>query len=206
MFRTTQNIDTAFRQTRLVAMVAIVASAAISCASVLVSFRMVWRAQQQVYVLANGKALEAFALNGKDNVPVEARDHVQTFHQLFFDLDPDDALIRANIGRALYLADHSAKEHYDNLREKSYYANMIAGNVSQRIQVDSVVLDMSGHPYLFRCTAKLEITRATSTVQRSLVTEGRLRNIRRSDNNTHGFLIEQFRITENRDMEVNIRK
>ena len=42
--------------------------------------------QDKVYILANGKALEAYASDRKDNIPVEARDHVKTFHKFFLPL------------------------------------------------------------------------------------------------------------------------
>lgn len=202
MFKKTKNIDTAFRHIRLFSLLVIITCAIISCYAVYQSFRLVFTMQDKIYVLANGKALEAFASDRKDNLMVEARDHVKTFHQLFFNLDPDDKVIKENIGKALYLADNSAKREYDNLQEKSYYANIISGNVSQHIRVDSVLVNLNEHPYLFRCIAKIEIVRATSIVQRSLISEGFLRNVNRSDNNSHGFLIENWKIVENKDVNI----
>jgi F pilus assembly protein traK len=38
--------------------------------------------------------------------------------------------------------------------------------------------------------------------ERSLVTRGRLLNSTRSDNNPHGFILEAFRVVENRDIKV----
>ena len=156
-------------------------------------------------MLANDKALEAYASTRKENIPVEARDHVKTFHQAFFSLEPDEKVIRENINRALYLADFSAKREYDNLLEKGYYTQIIAGNVSQNIRVDSVKVDLREYPYPFRCHATQQLVRATSTVTRSLITQGQLRTISRSDHNPHGFLIEQWRILENKDIHVRNR-
>ncbi|SFH37958.1 conjugative transposon protein TraK [Pedobacter insulae] len=206
MFRKTKNIDTAFRHIRAFSLVVIITSAIICCYAIYKSFKLVFTMQEKVYVLANGKALEAFASERKDNIPVEARDHIRTFHRLFFNLDPDDKLIKENIGKSLYLADQSAKREYDNLKEKSYYSNIISGNVSQIIRVDSILINVDTHPYLFRCIAKLEIIRSTSIVQRNLVTEGYLRNINRSDNNPHGFLIENWKIIANNDVEIKQRQ
>lgn len=162
--------------------------------------------QNKVYVLANGKALEAFAAERKDNIQVEAKDHIKTFHQYFFNLDPDDKVIMENIGKAMYMADQSAKREYDNLKEKSYYNNIISGNVSQRIYIDSIAINIDNHPYPFRCVATLEIIRATSIVRRNLITEGFLRSVSRSDHNPHGFLIENWKITQNNDVSVKQRQ
>lgn len=166
------------------------------------SYRMVAEVENRIYILANGKALEAISAERKDNVPVEARDHVKTFHEHFFSLDPDDKVIQTNVTKALYLADESAKREYDNLKENGYYANIIAGNISQQIIVDSVAVDLDHYPYYFRCYATERIIRTTSTVSRSLLTEGYLRNVGRSDNNPHGFLITRWTTLENRDIKT----
>ena len=205
MFQKTKNLQEGFRLIRgIVALV--IAGCFGVCgfmfyrASVLVD-----RAQGRVYILASGKVLEAMASERKDNVPVEARDQVRTFHWLFFTLDPDEKVIAENLGRALYLADRSAKRVYDDLKERGYYGDVIAGNVSQRIEVDSIHLDMTGYPYYFRYYATETIIRQSSVVTRDLVTEGYLRDVSRSDNNPHGFLIERWNIIENRDLKVEDR-
>ncbi len=100
-------------------------------------------------MLLNGKALEAIAGEKKDNIPVEARDHIKMFHYYFFTLDPDDKVIQANITKALYLADGSAKRQYENLKENSYYSNIIAGNISQQISIDSIAVNTDLYPYYF---------------------------------------------------------
>ena len=86
---------------------------------------MVATTQNRVYILANGKALEAYASDRKDNIEVEGRDHVKTFHQFFFTLDPDEKVIQTNITKALYLPDASATRAYDNLKEMRYLSNII---------------------------------------------------------------------------------
>ena len=197
-----KNIDTAFRYIRSFTLVVVIGSILL-CGFVLYkSYRLVSQMQSKVYILANGKALEAYAADRKANIPVEARDHVTTFHWLFFTLDPDDKVIQANVSKALYLADASAKREYDNLKENGYYANIISGNISQRIRVDSVAVNTNEYPYPFRCYATQSIIRTTSTVVRSLVTEGYLRNVSRSDNNPHGFLLERWVTIENRDLKI----
>jgi len=163
------------------------------------------QSQQKIFILANGKALEAYAAERKDNIPVEARDHVKMFHHYFFSLDPDDKVIESNISKALYLADASAKQQYNDLKENSYYANIISGNISQEITIDSIDINISQYPFYFRCQAREKIIRATTIVTRSLVTEGWLRNVARSDNNPHGFLIEKWRTLENKDIKTEQR-
>jgi conjugative transposon TraK protein len=153
-------------------------------------------------VLANGKALQAFAGDRKDNIPVEARDHVKMFHQYFFSLDPDEKVIQSNMNKALYLADASAKKVYESLKENNYYTGIISGNISQQINVDSVFVNVETYPFYFKCYATEKIIRPSTMTTRSLLTEGYLRNVSRSDNNPHGFLIERWNTIENKDIKT----
>lgn len=205
MFTQMKNIDSAFRYVRGFCMLLILVTTVIGCYSIYKSFQMVNQVQARVYVLSNGKVLEAFAAERKENIPVEAKDHIKTFHIYFFSQDPDDKVIAANMRKALYLADASAKRQYDNLRESGYYTNLIASNISQTISIDSVNLDINQIPYHFRCYGVQQIIRSTSTVTRTLITEGYLRNVARSENNPHGFLIERWETIENRDIKVQSR-
>jgi conjugative transposon TraK protein len=205
MFKRTRNIDTAFRHIRLFSIIFLAGCVIISVMIAYKSYQLASQSQQKIFILANGKILEAYAADRKDNVPVEARDHVKMFHHYFFTMDPDDKVIQANITRALYLADASAKQQYDNLKENSYYTNLISGNISQEIQPDSIVINTDNYPFYFRYKGLQKIIRPTTIVTRSLVTEGYLRNVSRSDNNPHGFLIEKWRTLENKDINVQNR-
>jgi conjugative transposon TraK protein len=205
MFRKAKNIDTAFQELRLFCLVIIMGCLSLCGYSVYKMAKATADANSRVYILANGKALEALGMDRKDDIPVEARDHIRTFHHYFFSLDPDDKVIQGNLTKALYLADESAKRMYDNLRENNYYANVISGNISQQVTVDSIRLDVNQYPFYFVCFATEKIIRTTSIVTRSLVTEGFLRNVARSDNNPHGFLIERFNTLENKDLSVEVR-
>lgn len=205
MFRQTKNIDTAFRQMRLFTLVIILGCCFITAYGLYTTNKSVTESGKRIYILANGKVLDAFAADRRDNIPVEARDHIKTFHQYFFTLDPDDKVIQANISKALYMADGSAKVSYDNLKENSYYSNIIAGNISQSVEQDSITVDVNQYPFYFRYYGKEKIIRPVSIVIRSLVTEGYLRNVSRSDNNPHGFLIEKWKILENKDIKTSAR-
>ena len=205
MLDNAKNLDTAFQQLRQFCIIWMLVCSGIALFALYKTFAILQASERKVYILSSGKVLEALAGDRKENLPVEARDHVRSFHQYFFTLDPDEKVINSNIGKALYLADGSAKRLYDNLKENGYYAGVISGNISQQVVVDSVALDIGSYPYYFRCRATQTIIRPTSVTTRSLVTEGWLRNCGRSDNNPHGFLIERWRTIENKDLRVEAR-
>lgn len=202
MFTHLKNIETAFRHVKLFSYFLIAGCTIISCFALYKSYQAANTAASHIYILANGKALEAIAADRKDNIPVEAKDHIRMFHHYFFTLDPDEKVIAANVGKALYLADESAKNQYNDLKEKSYYNNLISGNISQQVTVDSIQLDIDQYPYYFKCYATQKLIRSTSTVDRNLITQGYLRNVSRSDNNPHGFLILHWETIANRDTTI----
>lgn len=205
MFKQMKNIDTAFRYIRLTTALVILGSFGLCSFVVYKSYRLMTFMESKIYVISGGKALEAMAADRKDNIAVEGRDHVKMFHHFFFSLDPDEKVIQENISRALYLADDRAKKQYETLKENAYYSNLIAGNISQQIKEDSILIDVTQYPYYFRYVGKQTIIRPTSISYRSLVSEGYLRNVARSDHNPHGFLIEKWTILENKDLKTENR-
>ena len=202
MFTKTRHLESAFRHIRSFTLVIIVLSIGLCGFVFFKSYQLAAATQHKIYILVNGKAIEALAADRKENLIVEAKDHIALFHQYFFTLDPDDKVIHQNVSKAFYLADASAKRQYENLKENGYYSSLIAGNISQRINTDSISINTTVHPYYFRYYGTQEIIRATTIVYRSLITEGYLRNVNRSENNTHGFLIERWKTLINQDIKI----
>jgi conjugative transposon TraK protein len=202
-FKTLRNIENSFRQIRLYAIVFATLCAGISGYALWKSYRFAEQQREKVYVLDNGKSLMlALAQDASINRPVEAREHVRRFHELFFTLAPDKNAIENNMKRAFNLADKSAFDYYKDLSEKGYYNRIISGNVQQRIEVDSVVGSFDTYPYALRTYAREFIIRSSNVTRRSLVTSCLLVNSVRSDNNPQGFNIEKFSVIQNRDIEV----
>ena len=205
MYNKTKNIDSAFRHIKAFSIVVIICCFLLCGIVLCKSYEQSARVQDKIYILSGDQAVKAFSFSRKDNLPVEAKSHVKLFHEYFFTLDPDDKVIDANLSKALYMADGSAKAQYDNLRETGYYSNIIAGNISQQIIIDSVRVDFNVTPYAFHCKATIKIIRPNSIVTRNLVTQGFLRTVSRSDNNPHGFLIEKWETVDNKDIKTESR-
>lgn len=135
------------------------------------------------------------------NRPVEAREHVRRFHELFFTLSPDKSAIEGNINRALLLADKSAITYYKNMAEKGFFNRLIAANIIQMVEVDSITLDLNRYPYQVKTYARQKIVRESTITERSLVTTCALINSVRSDSNPQGFMIENLNVVENKDLQ-----
>lgn len=202
-FKSLKNIETSFKQIRLFGIVFVAACSLVVICTVFSAFRFAEAQRQKIYVLDNGKSLMlALSQDMSQNRPAEAREHVRRFHELFFTLSPEKSAIEHNLKRALLMADKSAYNYYADFAEKGYYNRIIAGNINQVLQVDSVVCSFDNYPYSATAYARQMIIRESNVTERSLVTSCRLLNATRSDDNPNGFTIEGFTILENKDLRT----
>ncbi|PIF45331.1 conjugative transposon TraK protein [Chryseobacterium sp. 52] len=202
-FKTLRNIENSFRQIRLYAIIFAVLCILVVGYALWQSYHFAEQQRQKIYVLDNGKSLMlALSQDASINRPVEAREHVRRFHELFFTLAPDKNAIESNMKRAFNLADRSAFDYYKDLSEKGYYNRIISGNIQQRIEVDSIQCNFDSYPYAVKTFARQYIMRSSNMTERSLVTFCYLLNSVRSDNNPQGFTIEKFSVIENKDLQV----
>ena len=202
-FKSLKTIETSFKQIRFFGIVFICLCAVITGYSLWSSYSFAEKQRQKIYVLDGGKSLMlALSQDLSQNRPVEAKEHVRRFHELFFTLSPDKNAIESNINRALFLVDKSAFRYYKDMQEKGYYDRIISGNINQAIRVDSVTCNFNNYPYQVVTYAIQMIIRESNITQRSLVTRCDLINSVRSDNNPQGFTMEHFDILENRDISV----
>lgn len=169
------------------------------------AYRQVADARKSVYVLdANSVPLLARQTNLQMNRAAEYRSHVNLFHSLFFSLTPDDKYIEYQMKKAMYLVDESGALQYNNLKEKGFFNSILSSSAVLTLQTDSIFIDEARN--YFRYYGRQKIDRRSSTIIRSLVTEGYLKDLKiRSDNNPHAVLITRWKTLENKDLE-NVQK
>ncbi|MDP4201141.1 MAG: conjugative transposon protein TraK [Bacteroidota bacterium] len=202
-FKSLKNIESSFRQIRSFGIVFVCLCTGIVGYALWSSYKFAEAQRQKIYVLDGGKSLMlALSQDLSQNRPVEARDHVKRFHELFFTLSPDKDAIESSIQRALFLVDKSAFSYYKDLTEKGYYNRIISGNVNQTVTIDSLACDFNSYPYRVVTYARQMIIRESNITVRSLITRCHLINSVRSDNNPHGFTMEKFEVVENKDIKV----
>ncbi|MEZ0542690.1 conjugative transposon protein TraK [Fibrella arboris] len=202
-FRYLTNLETSFRMVRWLAIIAVVGSLAFALGVAYWAFAEVSASRQKVYVLDNGKSIMvALAQEQNINRPAEAKDHIKTFHRLFFTLEPDEKQVEGNIREATYLGDRSVVRLYQDLQEAGYYGQLIQGNVHQKVEIDKVEVNFSQSPYRVVTSGRQLLIRANNITIRKLVTECYLIDVARTDNNPHGFMIERFKVVQNQDIET----
>ena len=193
--------DRAFRQIRLYILLFALLCTGVCGYALYSSYRFAERLREKIYVLDQGKSLMlALSQDASRNRPVEAREHVRRFHELFFSIAPDKDAIEENMSRAFALCDKSAFDYYKDLAEQGYYNRAISGNVNQRIVIDSIRCNFESYPYEVTTYARQFILRQSNVTERSLVTSCTLQNSVRSDDNPQGFLMEHFLVRENQDL------
>ncbi|MGL4584329.1 MAG: conjugative transposon protein TraK [Flavobacterium sp.] len=202
-FKSLRNIENSFKQIRLYAIVFASVCLLVVGFTIYKSYDFAKEQREKIYVLDKGKSLMlALSQDASINRPVEAKEHVRRFHELFFTLSPDKAAIESNMQRAFNLSDKTAFDYYKDLLEKGYYSRVISGNIQQRVEVDSIKIDFNAYPYKTTTYTTQYIIRASNITKRSLVTSAQLISAVRSDNNPQGFTIEKFTVLENKDIEV----
>lgn len=200
-FKKLKNIETDFKFIRITAIVFGVLCFASIALTVFFSYRFAEQQRERIYVLDGGKTLMlALAQDVSSNRPVEAREHIRRFHELFFTLAPDAMAIEGNINRALNMADDSAYKYYEDLSENRYYSRLISTSTNQVYQLDSIITNFDVYPYDVVTYGKQLIHRRSNVTERSLVTACQLINTVRSDNNPQGFMIKDFRVLDNKDI------
>jgi len=169
------------------------------------AYKQVAIARKSVYVLdASSTPVLARQTDIQMNRAAEYRSDIIRFHTLFFTLTPDDKYIEYQMKQAMYLVDESGALQYNNLKEKGFFNSILSSSAVLTITTDSVYLDMP-HKY-FRYYGKQKIDRRSSTLTRSLVTEGYLKDLDvRSDNNPNAVLITRWKTLENKDLD-NVQK
>lgn len=201
-FRTLNNIQKTFAFSRSLSVIVIVCAVVMTCFISVYCLHMVRQEREKIYVLDHGRSLIlALQQDLSTNRPVEARDHVRMFHTFFFNLPPDNAAIKSNIQRALDLSDKSAYNYYVDLAEAGFYRRLMSTNTIQSIAIDSIVCDMDSYPYMAATYATITLLRDSKVSKRSLVSTCELVNVPRSDANPHGFLLQNYVILENKELE-----
>lgn len=194
-----EKLETKIKLAGFISLIAIVISAMVSVVVFFISTQMVNEARKTIYVLDGNVPILATQTNQEVNIEIEAKSHIQTFHQLFFSLPPDDEYINYTIEKAMYLIDESGLKQKNALQEKGFYAGIMAQSASFSIMCDSILFNKEEMSFKYFGTQRIE--RKTSIVKRQLITEGKLRQITRTNNNPHGLIICDYKTVINKDLE-----
>ena len=193
-----KNIEQKIRINKMVSIIAIIFSFLTSAAVLFYSFSLLKDSRKSIYILDSGIPILVKQTDELLNRPVEYKSQIQLFHRMFFTLPPDDKYIKENVEKSLYLIDDSGKKEYANLREKGFYNQIISSNTILTLKIDSINIDVENNYYeLF---GKQIINRTKSLSVRNLHTSGNFKDVTRTQNNTHGVLLTNWKILDNTEI------
>ncbi len=198
-----KNIEQRIKINKIVSISTIFFACLIVIAGFLFSYKLIGDSKKSIYILDNGVPVLAKQTDALLNRPVEYKAQIELFHRLFFTIAPDDAYIKENTNKSLYLIDDSGKKEYTNLREKGFYNQIIASSSMVSVKTDSIKINLENNSFIYY--GKQMINRRTGIITRNLITEGNFKDIIRSPNNPHGVLLENWRVINNDDLYSNIR-
>lgn len=106
-------IESLAQKTRLAMMTvfAVIGGCTVICTfTVWCCISLVNEERQQIYVLDGDIPFLAERARLEANFTMEAKAHIQLFHQYFFNLPPDNDYIKWTVGKAMYMADGDCAE------------------------------------------------------------------------------------------------
>lgn len=166
---------------------------------VIYAFSFAQGERSKIYVLDGDVPHIATHTERSVNIDIEAKSHVNRFHELFFNLPPDDKFIQQTVEKAMYLIDESGLAQYNTLKERGFYNNIMSASATFSIMADSIHFDKER--MYFKYFGKQRVERRTSILYRQLVSEGYIQEVPRTENNPHGLLIVDYRTVLNKDLE-----
>lgn len=156
--------------------------------------------EKKLYVLdSSHKPITVSQSGTSETLDMEAKNHVELFHHLFFTLAPDDMYIKNSIDKAMYLVDETGRAQYNALKEKGFYNNIIGTGAVFSIICDSIQFDKEKMQFTYYGRQRIE--RRTNILTRQLITTGELKCVPRTENNPYGLLISNWRTLLNKDLE-----
>ena len=202
-----KNLENKIKLVLIVSCVFMAGCIIISLGAIFTAKGMVDDAHKKVYVLdSNHIPITASQSGTSETLDMEAKNHVELFHHLFFTLAPDDKYINYTMEKAMYLVDETGLAQYNALKEKGVYNNIIGTGAVFSIICDSIQFEFDKEKMQFTYYGRQRIERRTNILTRQLITTGELKCVPRTENNPYGLLITNWRTLLNKDLEQKQKK
>ena len=154
--------------------------------------RAVEKAIDRVYIARD------FSLERIEDKRAMASGHVQNFYILFFEIDAGN--YKKNLNDALELVGESGKELAQVYANNKYYERIVSNNLWIGVNIDSIKILNNDPPFVAMVYAKRVIRSAYGTKYTQLNAEMEVHQVSNTVKNPFGMMIENFRITDDRDM------
>ena len=194
-----QSLEQKTRLALMTVLLTVIGSVVICGLTVFYCTRLIAQERSQIYILDGDIPFLAERSLQEANFVMEAKAHIQLFHQYFFNLPPDDDYIKWTLGKALYMADGTAMKQKQAMEENGFYSDIISSSAVCTIKCDSI--QFNEHEKKFKYFGTQLIKRRSRDLKRSIITVGEIENVPRTQNDPHGLLITNWRTLENKDLD-----
>ncbi len=194
-----QSLEQKTRLALMTVLLTVIGSVVVCGLTVFYCTRLVAQERSQIYILDGDIPFLAERSLQEANFVMEAKAHIQLFHQYFFNLPPDNDYIKWTLGKALYMADGTAMKQKQAMEENGFYSDIISSSAVCTIKYDSI--QFNEHEKKFKYFGTQLIKRRSRDHKRSIITVGEIENVPRTQNNPHGLLITNWRTLENKDLD-----
>ena len=194
-----QSLEQKTRLALATVLLAIAGSTGVCAFTIYYAAKLITDERQQIYLIDGQIPFLAERSKQEANFVMEAKAHIQLFHQYFFNLPPDDDYIKWTIGKALYMADATAMKQKQAMEENGFYSDIVSSSAVCTIICDSIHLNEETRKFTYYGTQLIK--RRSCDLKRSIVTTGEIENVPRTQNNPHGLLITHWRTLQNKDLD-----
>ncbi|MFS4467521.1 conjugal transfer protein TraK [Maribacter sp. 2210JD10-5] len=186
------NIYTVLKTNRFVVITVVLGAMLTSLISGLMVFNIHKKAINNAFAIkTDGEVIPLEMVNQKENLMVEALDHLKLFHEYFYGIDANN--YESNLAKALWLGKSSVDNVYRQKKAEGVYNRILQYSLTQRVLSVESEIDLSEEPFPFQSKTIFEINRGATTDKYELITTGDLIfGNRHFPNNTHGLLITNY--------------
>lgn len=194
-----QSLEQKTRLALLTVFLAVTSCTVICAFTIYYAAKLITDERQQIYLIDGQIPFLAERSKQEANFLMEAKAHIQLFHQYFFNLPPDDDYIKWTLGKAMYMADATAMKQKQAMEENGFYSDIVSSSAVCTIICDSIHLNEETRKFTYYGTQLIK--RRSRDLKRSIVTTGEIENVPRTQNNPHGLLITHWRTLQNKDLD-----
>lgn len=188
-----KNIYEVLKLNRFIVLAVIVLAMLSTITSSIISYKMYDKSLNGSFAIGkNGEVIPLQWVQERENLEVEALEHLRLFHTYFYGLDA--TTFESNIEKALWLGNSTVDNVYRQKKADGVYNRLMQYSLVQKVISINSEIDLTAEPYPFKTVTVFQINRGTMTDTYEMVTTGSLIHLEKRNfpKNTHGLLITNY--------------
>ena len=188
-----KNIYEVLKMNRFIVLAVILMAFLSTIISSLISYKMYNKTLDGSFAIGkNGEVIPLQWVQEKENLEVEALEHLRLFHSYFYGLDATN--FESHIEKALWLGDSSVDNVYRQKKADGVYNRLMQYSLVQKVISIESELDLTAEPYPFRTVTVFQINRGSAIDTYELVSTGKLLHLEKRNfpKNTHALLVTDY--------------